>query len=72
MTSADRVSSGMKMRTMPRSITPSIQRGGGDDARFQPIVDAPGHGDDPRCVRRRPIVKSVVREIGEGVIVISL
>ena len=48
------------------------QRRGSDDARFQPIVIAPGHGDDPRCVCCRPIVKPAVREMGEGVVVISL
>mgnify|MGYP006202169049 CR=1 FL=1 len=51
--------------------TPNRRRGS-NDAGFQSIIVAPGHGDDPRCVRRRPIVKSVIREMGEGVIVISL
>jgi hypothetical protein len=37
------------------------RRGGGDDAGFQSIIVAPGHGDDPRCVCWRPIVISFIR-----------
>ena len=48
------------------------RRGGGDDAGFQSIIVAPGHGDDPRCVCRRPIVISFIRGMGDGVVVMSL
>jgi hypothetical protein len=48
------------------------QRGGGNDACFQAIIVTPGHGDDPRCVRRKQIIISIVREIGEGVVLVSL
>ena len=46
--------------------------GGGDDTGFQSIIVAPGHGDDPRCVCWRPIVKSFIREMRYGVVVMSL
>ena len=48
------------------------RRGGGNDTGFQSLIAAPGHGDDPRCVRRRPIVKSFIRWLGYGVVVMSL
>jgi hypothetical protein len=48
------------------------QRGGGDDTGFQLIIVTPGHGDDPRCVCRRPIVKSSIRRMEYGVVVMSL
>jgi hypothetical protein len=48
------------------------RRGGGDDAGFQSIIVAPGHGDDPRCVCWKPIVKSFIRWLGVGVVVMSL
>jgi hypothetical protein len=48
------------------------QRRGGDDTGFQLLIVAPGHGDDPCCVCQRPIVKSFIREMGYGVVVMSL
>ncbi len=51
--------------------TPNQCRGS-DDTGFQSIIVAPGHGDDPRCVCLRPIVKSFIRGIGHGVVVMSL
>ncbi len=48
------------------------QCGGGDDTGFQLLIVTPGHGDDPRCVCRRPIVKSFIRGMGYGVVVMSL
>ena len=48
------------------------RRGGGDDTGFQSLIVPPGHGNDPRCVRRRPIVKSFIRWLGYGVVVMSL
>ena len=48
------------------------RRGGSDDAGFQSIIVAPGHGDDPRCVCWKPIVKSFIRWLGVGVVVMSL
>ena len=48
------------------------RRGGGNDTGFQSLIAAPGHGDDPCCVRRRPIVKSFIRWLGYGVVVMSL
>ena len=46
--------------------------GGSDDTGFQSLIVAPGHGDNLRCVPRRPIVKSFIRWLGYGVAVMSL
>ncbi len=48
------------------------QHGGSNNAQLQSIVIGPHHRDDLRCVGWRPIIKSILREIGEGFIVISL
>ena len=48
------------------------QRGGSGNAQFQSIIVGPCHRNDPRCVGRRPIVKSIARGMAEGFIVISL
>ena len=48
------------------------QRGGGNDTGFQSLIVIPGHGNNPRCVPRRPIVKSFIRWLRYGVVVMSL
>ena len=51
--------------------TPNQCRGG-DDTGFQSLIVAPRHGNNPPCVCQRPIVKSFIRGMEYGVVVMSL
>ena len=61
----------VKLCEIPLVYTPN-QREGGDDTGFQSLIVAHGHGDNLRCVCLRPIIKSFIRGMGYGVVVMSL